>query len=218
MDTANNLTRHPGERRGREENGHAGPDSASSCFVLDPGVRRGDEPRSTNHEPRPCWYAVCCKPRQEAVAEENLLRQHFHVYLPRIRIRRRRRGQWIDAVEVLFPRYLFIRIDPLRRNMAPVRSTRGVVGLVRFGGLPAVVPDEVMDALLQCQDSASGLHQDNGPLFCAGDRIKLVDGPFAGTEAVFAEQDGEKRVIVLLELLGKTNKVRVDRDWVSRAA
>lgn len=165
-----------------------------------------------------CWYAVCCKPRQEAVAEENLVRQDFHVYLPRIRIRRRRRGQWVDAVEVLFPRYLFIRIDPLRRNTAPVRSTRGVVGLVRFGGQPAVVPDGVIDALLQCEDPASGLHQDNRPLFCAGDRIKLVEGPFAGMEAVFAEQDGEKRVIVLLELLGKANKVRVARDWVTRAA
>ena len=164
------------------------------------------------------WYAVCCKPRQEAVAEENLVRQDFHVYLPRIRIRRHRRGQWIDAVEVLFPRYLFIRIDPLQRNMAPVRSTRGAVGLVRFGGQPAVVPDEVMDALLQCEDPASGLHQENRTPFSNGDRIKLVDGPFAGMEAVFAEQDGEQRVIVLLELMGKTNQVRVSRDWVARAA
>ena len=177
-----------------------------------------NEPRTTYHEPRSFWYAVCCKPRQEAVAEENLLRQHFHVYLPRIRIRRRRRGQWSDAVEVLFPRYLFIRIDPLRCNLAPVRSTRGVAGLVRFGGQPAVVPDEVIDALLQCQDPDSGLHHENRPPFGAGDRIKLVDGPFAGMEAVFAEQDGEKRVIVLLELLGKTNKIRVARDWVARAA
>ena len=47
-------------------------------------------------------------------------------------------------------------------------------------------------------------------------RIKQADGPFAGMETVFAEQDGEKRVIVLLELLGKTNKVRVVRDWVAR--
>ncbi len=93
------------------------------------------------HEELVCWYAVCCKPRQEAIAEENLLRQGFHVNLPRIRIRRHRRGQWIDAIEALFPRYLFIRIDPYRCNTAPVRSTRGVVGLVRFGGQPAVVPD-----------------------------------------------------------------------------
>ena len=104
------------------------------------------------------WYAVCCKPRQEAVAEENLLRQGFQVYLPRIRMRQRRRGQWIDAVEVLFPRYIFIRVDTLRRSTAAVRSTRGAVGLVRFGGQPAVVPDAVMDALRQREDAASGLH------------------------------------------------------------
>ena len=164
------------------------------------------------------WYAVCCKPRQEAVAEENLLRQGFHVHLPRIRIRQRRRGQWIDAVEVLFPRYIFIRVDPARRSTASIRSTRGVVGLVRFGGQPAVVPDAVMDALRQREDAASGLHEDKRPLFSAGEAIKLVDGPLAGMEGVFTQKDGDKRVIVLLELLGKANKVTVSRDWIARAA
>lgn len=165
-----------------------------------------------------CWYGVCCKPRQEVVAEENLLRQGFHVYLPRIRIRQRRRGQWIDAVEVLFPRYIFIRLDPLRRSTATVRSTRGVVGLVRFGGQPAVVPDAVMAALLQREDAASGLHQDNRPLFGGGEAIKLVDGPLSGMVGVFSQQGGDKRVIVLLELLGKAHKVSVGRDWIARAA
>jgi len=164
------------------------------------------------------WYAVCCKPRQESVAEVNLLRQGFQVYLPRIRLRQRRRGQWIDAVEVLFPRYTFIRVDPLRRSMATVRSTRGAVGLVRFGGQPAVVPDAVMEALLQREDAASGLHQDSRPLFSAGEVVKLVDGPLAGMEGIFTEQDGDKRVIVLLELLGKANKVTLSRDWIARAA
>jgi len=164
------------------------------------------------------WYAVCCKPRQEAVAEENLLRQGFQVYLPRIRIRQRRRGQWIDAVEVLFPRYIFIRVDTLKRSTATVRSTRGAVGLVRFGGQPAVVPDAVMDALREREDAASGMHEDKRPLFNAGDMVKLVEGPLAGMEAIFTEQDGDKRVIVLLELLGKANKVTVSRDWVERAA
>ena len=165
-----------------------------------------------------CWYAVCCKPRQEAVAEENLLRQGFRVYLPRIRMRQRRRGQWLDAVEVLFPRYIFIRIDPLRHSTATIRSTRGAVGLVRFGGQPAVVPDTVMHALRQREDAASGLHEDKRPLFSAGEAIKLVDGPLAGMEGVFTQKDGDQRVIVLLELLGKANKVTVSRDWIARAA
>ena len=164
------------------------------------------------------WYAVCCKPRQEAIAEVNLLRQGYHVYLPRICMRLRRREHWIDAIEVLFPRYIFIRLDPLLRSTASVRSTRGVVGLVRFGGQPATIPDEVMAALLQREDAGSGLHQDKRPLFSTGEVIKLVEGPLTGMEGVFAQQDGDKRVIVLLELMGKANKVTVSRDWIARAA
>lgn len=164
------------------------------------------------------WYAVCCKPRQEIIAEVNLLRQSYHVYLPRTRMRLRRRGHWIDAIEILFPRYIFIRLDPLLRSTASVRSTRGVVGLVRFGGQPATVPNEVMDALLQREDAGSGLHQDKRPLFSTGEEIKLVDGPLSGMEGVFAQQDGDKRVVVLLELMGKANRVTVSQDWIARAA
>ena len=165
-----------------------------------------------------CWFAVCCKSRQELIAQENLLRQGFHVYLPRIQVRKRRRGKWIDVIEVLFPRYLFIRIDTIQHSTAPVRSTRGIVGIVRFGGQPAIIPNEVIDDILQREDSVSGLRQDNRPLFCAGDSVKLVEGPLADMEGIFAQEDGNGRVIVLLELLGKANKVKVNRDWVALAA
>lgn len=160
------------------------------------------------------WYAVCCKPRQEAVAEENLLRQGYRTYLPRIRNSRRRRGQWVDVIEPLFPRYLFIRINPVLHSTAPVRSTRGAVGLVRFGGTPAVIPEQMIEAIRRRADANSGLHLSDHPLFCAGDAIRLAEGPLAGMEGVFIEENAEKRVIVLLELLGKANKIRVDRNWV----
>lgn len=160
------------------------------------------------------WYAVCCKPRQEAIAEENLQRQGYRTYLPRIRNPRRRLGQWIDVIEPLFPRYLFIRIDPALRSTAPVRSTRGAVGLVRFGGQPAVIPQEVIDTIVQREAPDSGLHQDGRPLFRKGEPVKLEEGPLTGMEGIFVEEDGEKRVIVLLNLLGKANSIKVQRGWV----
>jgi transcriptional antiterminator RfaH len=163
------------------------------------------------------WFAVCCKPRQEVVAQENLLRQGFHVYLPRVQVRRLRGGKWVDAIEVLFPRYLFIRIDSLAHSMAPVRSTRGVVGLVRFGQEPAVVPDRVIEALLQREDGQSGLHCDNCPPLCSGQPVKFIEGPLVGIEGIYNRQDGDERVIVLLELLGKTNKIITKREWVATA-
>ena len=36
------------------------------------------------------WYAVMCKPRQEALAETNLANQGYRVYLPRLATQSRR--------------------------------------------------------------------------------------------------------------------------------
>jgi transcriptional antiterminator RfaH len=164
------------------------------------------------------WFVVCCKPRQESVAEENLLRQGFSVYLPHIKCRKRRRGQWTDVVEPLFPRYLFLRFNPALRSAIPVRSTRGVVGLVRFGGKMAFVPDSVVEALIRRQDADTGLHEDSRPEFSQGELVRLIDGPLEGIEGIYAAPDGDTRVVILLELLGKANKVSIRRDWIARAA
>jgi transcriptional antiterminator RfaH len=162
------------------------------------------------------WFAACCKPHGEFVAQENLVRQGYRVYLPRLEVRRRRRGQWVDVVEVLFPRYIFIRINELKQSMAPIRSTRGLVGMVKFGGQPAAIDDEVIEALMEREDA--GLHRDSGPHFNSGETVRIVDGPLAGMEGVFEQEDGEQRVTVLLDLLGKSNKIRVSRDWIVQAA
>lgn len=165
-----------------------------------------------------CWYTVCCKPRQETIAQENLQRQNYHVYLPRLQTRKRRSGKWVEVVEALFPGYLFIRLDPQMQSTAPVRSTRGTVGLLRFGGQPARVPEEIIAAIRQHEDTATGIHRDNCPPFKQGEAIKLVEGPLTGMEGIFSQQDGKERAIILLELLGKANRVAVQRDWIAKAA
>ena len=164
------------------------------------------------------WYAVRCKPRQEAVAQENLARQGFDVYLPRLRTTRRRCGKWVACIEALFPSYLFLRNDPSRQSMASVRSTRGAIDLVRLGGQPAVVPDTIIVNIQSREESASGLRQDDRSPIQTGDPVRVVDGPLAGLEGVFRQQDGERRVIVLLELLGKAHSMALSLDWVARAA
>lgn len=165
---------------------------------------------------QPCWYVVSCKPRQEVVAQENLRRQGFEVYLPRIRVRQRRRDRWVESVQVLFPRYLFVHVDRGVQSTASIRSTRGAVGLVRFGGEPATVPSRVIAAIIERE--GAGVHDQLQPAFQPGDPVRMLEGPFAGIDGIFASADGEKRAVLLIELLGKTNRVRVDRDWIIRAA
>jgi transcriptional antiterminator RfaH len=161
------------------------------------------------------WYAVLTKPRRETVAEENLQNQGFRVYLPRLAIERRRGGKWVQAVEPLFPRYLFLAIGQ-SPSFAPVRSTLGVASMVSFGGQPAVVPHVVIDALKSREDPDSGTCDARAP-FKPGDAVEFRAGPFAGLDGIFAMESGDDRVYVLLEFLGKLNRVRVDRNWLAPA-
>lgn len=163
------------------------------------------------------WHAVLCKPRREAVAELNLLNQGYQVFLPRIAIQRRRAGHWVDAVEPLFPRYLFVAAAGEQQSLAPIRSTLGVCGLVRFGSQPAVIPEALVETMRARQDPVSGANARRST-FAPGARVTFRDGPFAGLEGVFEMESGLQRACVLLELLGKLNRVQVSRDWLVPAA
>ena len=53
--------------------------------------------------------------------------------------------------------------------------------------------------------------------FKAGDKVEVLEGPLAGVEALFVADRGEDRVIVLFDLLGRTNQIDVARERVVAA-
>jgi transcriptional antiterminator RfaH len=163
------------------------------------------------------WYAVMCKPRQEALAETNLVNQGYQVYLPRLATQSRRAGKWVNTVEPLFPRYLFVSPKDERQSLAPVRSTLGVSALVKFGSQPATIPDEAVASLRAQHDPLTGACASQG-IFAPETAVKFHAGPFTGLEGIFAAETADARVFVLLDFLGKVNKVKVSRDWLMPAA
>jgi transcriptional antiterminator RfaH len=110
--------------------------------------------------------------------------------------------------EPLFPRYLFIRLGlgDTAKSWAPIRSTRGVSRLVRFGVEPAKVDDGLIE-LLKAKESAA--NDDPARLFNPGGRVRIVSGPFAGIEGIYQMAEGERRVMVLIELMSKSVEVRI---------
>ncbi len=159
------------------------------------------------------WYAVQTKSRGERQALENLNRQGFVTHLPLIKAARHRRGRWQGTVEPLFPGYLFVQLDLGRQNAAPIRSTRGVIGMVRFGTEPQPVPHAIMRALLEAQ-AGEGSAIDPDSLFKAGDRVTLVEGPMKGLTAIVQAKTAQDRVLLLLDLLGRENRVTVSRHQI----
>ena len=157
--------------------------------------------QTTTHEPR-SWYLIYTKPRQERTAKLNLDRQGYDTYLPLTRERRRRQGQYIYSTDPMFSRYLFIRLNKVTDNWGPIRSTIGVTDIVRFGGQPTVVPDNLVNCIRDNEDE-SGIQITETQEFSRGNKVQIVEGPMNGYEGIFVGKTGKERAIVLLDVIGK---------------
>ena len=156
------------------------------------------------------WFTVYTKPRQERIALENLERQDFACFLPMaINPYQKRTGRRL-RVEPLFPRYLFLYAKPDQQSLGPVRSTRGVANLVRFGMQLAHVPAQVVRMIKQRRDPVTGLITLEPVATEPGDRVRVFDGPLAGLEGIFRERKGEHRALLLMRMLGTESTVEVD--------
>ena len=152
------------------------------------------------------WYLVVTKPQSEFKAQENLLRQGYEIYLPLVQTTRRRNDKNVKRTEAFFPRYLFISLDKETDNWSPIRSTFGVAGMVRFGGMPAVVPSELIDKLKQ-NENEFGLQSFEKKELKLGDKVDIIDGPFEGHKAIYQKMKSAERVSVLLDIVGKNTQV-----------
>ncbi|PCJ18121.1 MAG: transcription/translation regulatory transformer protein RfaH [SAR86 cluster bacterium] len=156
------------------------------------------------------WYVLYAKARQESLAQENLERQGFKVYLPKIAITRRRKGVLSSIIEPFFPRYLFVEFDRSCDNWAPIRSTRGVCGLVRFEGVPKAVPSALIDSLRSNEDSQK-LQSVRNHSWDKGERVEIEQGPFTGYHCIFQAEKGKSRVSVLLNLIGNQTQTILNK-------
>jgi transcriptional antiterminator RfaH len=160
------------------------------------------------------WYLVYTKPRQEKVALRNLQNQAYEVYLPLVQVEKIRQGARSLVEEALFPRYLFVQLDEAgSQSWAPIRSTVGVSQLVKFGSRFAQVSQELVSWV---QDQAKLMKL--APEFTEGELVSITEGSFRGMEAIFKTYDGERRAILLLNLLAKMTEAKFGLNWIKKAS
>lgn len=166
------------------------------------------------------WYLVYTKPRQEAVALTNLQQQGYEAYLPLYKVLKRSAGSASSApsavFEPMFARYVFFRPSSVRQSISAARSTRGVCSLVSFGFEPAVVSDETIDAVRACERTRSEADLASLSPFQVGCEVRLRNGPLKGLLGV-VQMVSAKRVTLLLELLGKPQRIQMEHQALALA-
>ena len=165
----------------------------------------------------PAWYAVHTHARAEFKAYDHLRRQNYQTYLPRYAkaIRHARRKQ--QVLRPLFPRYLFVSLDLATQGWRSIRSTFGVTDIVCFGDHPASLPFGFIENLRNQEDESGNVHCALFQRLKSGDPVVILDGPFSRLVGVCESMTDDERVSILLDLLGRKVRVRLDIEAIEAA-
>jgi transcriptional antiterminator RfaH len=163
------------------------------------------------------WYVVHTQPNGEVRADANLRRQGFATYLPRYQRTRRHARRTETVVRPLFPRYLFVSLDLGRDRWRAIQSTFGVSHLVQAGEEPLSVPADVVSEIRSREDRAGLVKLGLPPGIGPGSPVQLIEGIFQDAKGVLERIADDRRVAVLLKLLGRDVRVFVPAASVGTA-
>jgi transcriptional antiterminator RfaH len=175
------------------------------------------EPLSRNIAPVR-WYVAKTHPNGEQKASFHLQRQGFDVYLPRYlrRVSHARRISW--QPRPLFPTYLFVSITGPEQRWRAINSTVGVTHLICDERGPIAVPAVIVEAL-QNEEDDSGLVLTGRKIpFEKGAEVQIMSGAFADHIGRFDGATDDERVVILLDLMGRQVRAKVNLDVISAHA
>jgi transcriptional antiterminator RfaH len=155
------------------------------------------------------WYVIRAKPRRERYVSEQLATQGLEVFFPAVKVHPV--NPRAARERAYFPGYLFVHLDLETIGVNKLRWMPAAVGLLEFGGEPAIVPEALV---AQLRRRIANIQAAGGLVFAdlaTGDSVEITTGPFAGYEAIFdLRLKGSDRVRVLLNLLRRQVPLELD--------
>lgn len=164
----------------------------------------------TQHDRHTSWFLTQLKPNSASIANKNLKRQGFKTFLPLQEQTQQRRGKFVTVMQPLFPGYIFVAFDIAHGLWRTVNSTYGIARLVTFGKEPTAVPRELVSQLMRRCDAEGKLLP--AKVLSPGDQVTLTRGPFVNFAAEVEKIAPDRRVWVLMDIMGRQSRVSVGAD------
>jgi len=158
------------------------------------------------------WHALHTKHQHEKSIANILSDRGFEVFCPTYPELHRWKDRRKEVTLPLFPGYLFFA-NGLDRKL-DLLSAPGVCAIVSFGNTPALVP-ELEIAAIRCAMRSSCTMEPH-PFLKEGDKVRMKCGPLAGVEGILQKRKEGYRLVLSVELLGRSVAVEVDQCDIQR--
>lgn len=171
----------------------------------------------------PAWYVVHCYSGYENKVRHNLEQRIesmgmkdkiFDVIIPTQEEIEIKDGKRRSVEKHIFPGYVLVNMILTEESWYVVRNTPGVTGFVGMGDEPTPLrPEEVAQILRRMESDAPQIKVD----FRVGEKVRIVDGPFADFHGTVAEIDAPRtKVRVMVNFFGRETPVELDFLQVER--
>ena len=94
------------------------------------------------------WFIAQIKPNSSHYATQNLERQGFQTFLPKMEITNRKGNKFVVKNVYVFPGYIFVYFNPHIISWTKINSTYGVSKILTFNKKPAVISSDLILPIL----------------------------------------------------------------------
>jgi transcription antitermination factor NusG len=158
------------------------------------------------------WHALYTRHQHEKPIARILSSKGHEVFLPLYASVRRWQDRTKQLRLPLFPCYVFIR-GGLDRPLQ-ILSTPGVFTVVGWAGHPATIPDAQIEGVRRMVESS--VRVEPYPYLRCGDRMRIRSGTLQGLEGILVRKKNLSRLIISLEMLGRSAAVEIDISCLER--
>ena len=152
------------------------------------------------------WFVIKFKPNSHFQAEKNLTRQGFETFLPLHEVTSRKASRFVKSTKPLFPGYMFVSFNKTENKWHKIKNTYGVSRLITFNLSLKSIPSTFVDNLMKRYDSSGKLIPT--VKMKKGDKVEILEGPFANFIATVEKYESEQRLWILMDLMGRTTKIK----------
>ena len=153
------------------------------------------------------WFIAQIKPNSYRSAIQNLERQGFQTFLPKMEITQRKENKFVVKNAYVFPGYMFVCFDPHSITWTKINSTYGVSKILTFNKTPSEISSDFILALKNRYEINSNPTQKEK--LQKGDSIKFSSGPFTDLIAKVESVDKKNRIWILLEAMGGYQRLKL---------
>ena len=158
------------------------------------------------------WLVAQIKPNMLKKVIFNLKLQSFQYFAPEYEETIRNGNSFKKVKKLLFPGYIFIKVNLEQNNYQAVNFTSGISTIIKkSNGKPGVVSNKFIEELKKNVSNKTSSKNILQP----GLKIKFIKGPFTGYIGKILTLEKDSRIRILFDLIENCRSVKCPKNFVT---